>query len=92
MLEAISASETRVVYFSWVGARPQCTLTSSKEHLHQRTSYLGFDEGSQGPLAQLGRHLPAAAERRGHHLPSGTVHIDEVDQAWEVLQVGEGLS
>lgn len=95
-MEVIGAPETGMTCLSWVtvGVRPQCILPrqAAKSTQGQRNTYLGFDEGSQGPLAQLRRHLFIGAERRSHHLPCCTVHIDEVDQAWEILQVGEDLS
>lgn len=44
---------------------------------------------SHRPLPQLRRRAFCDVERRRNHLAGGSVHADEMDEAWEILQVSE---
>lgn len=50
---------------------------------------LAFDELSHWPLPQLRRGAFCDVERWRNHLAGGSVHTDEMDEAWEILQVSD---
>ena len=54
-------------------------------------AHLSSDELCQRPLPQLRGAVFRHVERRGDHLPGGSIHADEVDEAGEVLQVRGAL-
>ena len=52
-----------------------------------RSTHLALDEVCQRPLSQLRVGAVCDVEGRSDHLASRTIHVDEMDQTRELLQV-----
>ena len=74
-----------------VNARICYITTTTAQSVRLVMAHLSSDELRQRAIPQLGGAALCDVEGRGDHLPGGSIHTDEVDEAGEVLQVREVL-